>query len=145
VQPTHKTQVLGEIDMSGIPNSIVLKRDYSGVRIADDALSYTDTLDESVGGLVDKSDYGHCMYGANWDSDYMMTKFIEFIVEYSNLGYYQLKNKCKAIVETQEPLRVTIKSYGSVRFDDGTSHYEMWQGNIHIDPVLAQAILDSYN
>jgi hypothetical protein len=132
--------------MSGIPNSIVLKRDYSGVRIADDALSYTDTLDESVGGLVDKSDYNlDGCEGTNWDSDFTMIKFIVFIVEYSKLGYHQLKYKCKAIVETQEPLEVRIESYGWVRFDDGTSHFEMWRGNIHIDPVLAQAIIDTYN
>ena len=132
--------------MSGTSNSIVLKRDYTGVRIADDALYYEDTLEESIGRILDKSDYGgDLMYGTNWDADYTMTKFIEFIVEYSDLGHYQLKNKCNTIVKNQEPLRVSIESYGSVRFNDGTSHFDSWRGSIIINPVLAQAILDTYN
>lgn len=139
--------------MSGTINTIALKRDHSGVRVADDAIYRKDTFDERIGGFVDKSDYAPWLPtarstagdGTNWDTEYTMTKFIVFIVEYTDLGYYQLKNKCKAIVKTQEPLRLRIKSSDWVQHGDGTAYFEYLGGKMVIDPVLAQAILDSYN
>ena len=32
-----------------------------------------------------------------------MTEFVKLLVEYSDLGYYQLKNKCKAIAKGSKP------------------------------------------
>ena len=145
--------------MSGTHNQIVAIDNYNYIAIEDGAsygvVVYSKTDDSKVlhknpieiGDLKDKSEYrlGYGGEGANWCSLYTLSEFIQFAVEYSDLGYYQLKNKCKAIVKTQEPFRLLIESYGWVNFDDGTGHFEQWGGQINIDPVLAQAIIDTYN
>ena len=56
-------------------------------------------------------------------------------------GYYQLKNLCKRIVAgSEEP--VTVRCY--VSFIEGCMDTG-WSADVTIDPVLAQAILDTYN
>jgi hypothetical protein len=147
--------------MSGRRNQIVAVDNYNYIVIGEDANYFAEVYSKTddswvryenpieIGGLFDKSDYmnGYGGEGANWSTSYTLSDFIRFAVEQSDLGYYQLKNKCKAIVKAQEPFRLLIQSveYGWVHCDDGTSHFENWGGEIDIDPVLAQAIIDTYN
>lgn len=145
--------------MSGTRNQIVAIDNYNCIAIEEGArygvVVYSETDDSTViyenpieiGDLFDKSEYsrGYGSEGANWCTLYTLSEFIQFAVEYSDLGYYQLKNKCKSVVKTQEPFRLLIESYGWVCGDDGTNHFEQWGGQINIDPVLAQAIIDTYN
>ena len=139
-----KAVQLGEIDMSGDIDNISLKKDYSRIYI--EWGNGEDTFERPIGRVCDKTDwnlfnwYNSRGYDAMlWYGEFTMTEFVKLLVEYSDLGYYQLKNKCKAIVKGSKP-EVTIH-FGSDKLDP-----MRFGGTVYIsDPVLAQAIIDSYN
>ena len=126
-------------------HEISLKKDYSMIYIEE--WMEEDTFKHPIGSMSEDTDWSyfeHC-YGdkANkpmpWYGEFTMTEFVKLLMEYSDLGYYQLKNKCKAIVKGSKP-EVTIH-FGSDKLDP-----MRFGGTVYIsDPVLAQAILDSYN
>lgn len=55
-------------------------------------------------------------------------------------GYYQLKNLCKRIVAGTEEAELNFGV--DFEHEDGPTH---WFASVRVDPVLAQAIIDSYN
>ena len=67
----------------------------------------------------------------------------DLTVDKIQYGYYQLKNLCKRIVAgSEEPVTVGC----SIHYANGrTCMYSGWSAYATIDPVLAQAILDTYN
>ena len=89
----------------------------------------------------------------DWQEYYSMGEFVQLMLgkldwdcelDYGGIqyGYYQLKNLCKRIVAGTE--ETTEVSFGATAKSD--SDYEShWFADVTIDPVLAQAILDSYN
>ena len=140
---TFDTVSLGEIDMSSNIYDITVRRDYSGLSIEEwNENSYT------IGYLSDKTDWdAYRRYYRDeseqlmlWYGDFTMTEFVNLLMEYSDLGYYQLKNRCKAIVKgSQMTLDIVVEWPYRV-------HPIRWGGSVKIeDPVLAQAILDTYN
>jgi hypothetical protein len=65
----------------------------------------------------------------------------DLTVDKIQYGYYQLKNLCERIVTgSKEPVTVECSSHFASR-----NMYTGWSAYATIDPVLAQAILDSYN
>ena len=122
---------------------ISVRKDYSGLSIE---TWYDDGY--TIGYLSDKTDWDvyNRYYGDEseqlmlWYGDFTMTEFVNLLMEYSDLEYYQLKNRCKAIVKgSQMTLDIVVEWPYRV-------HPIRWGGSVKIeDPVLAQAILDTYN
>lgn len=131
--------------MGGNVYDISVKRDYSRIYIEE--WMEDDTLEHPIGRMSEKTDWGYYqhVYGDRddepmpWSGEFTMTEFVKLLMEYSDLGYYQLKNKCNAIVKGSKP-DVTIH-FGSQKLDPMRFGGTVWI----TDPVLAQAILDSYN
>ena len=107
-----------------------------------------------VGGLMDKIDE------LDWQDYYSMGEFAQLMlgklelycrdyhemVHYDGIqyGYYQLKNLCKRIVAGTE--KTTEVRFGASYAAKSSPWYEgYWHAYVNIDPVLAQAILDTYN
>ena len=131
--------------MSGDIYDVSVKRDHSRIYIEEGMEE--DTLERPIGSMSEKTDWGyfkHC-YGDKaekpmpWYGEFTMTEFVKFLMEYSDLGYYQLKNKCNAIAKGS---KTTLKIFfGSDKFDP-----MRFGGSVLIsDPVLAQAIINTYN
>lgn len=130
--------------MSGDIHNISLKKDYSGIYI--EWGNGEDTFERPIGSMSDKTDwslfnwYDSRGYDASdWLGEFTMTEFVNLLMEYSDLGYYQLKNKCNAIAKGS---KTTLEIFfGSDKFAP-----MRFGGSVKIeDPVLAQAILDTYN
>jgi hypothetical protein len=133
--------------MSGDTYDISVRRDYSGVCIEEGRCP--DTLEKTTGSIFDKTEWYNLDFDIDedeqlmlWYGDFTMTEFVNLLMEYSDLGYYQLKNRCKAIVKGSQ---MTL----DIDFGFSTNTYGnsiRWGGSVKIeDPVLAQAILDTYN
>ena len=126
-------------------HEISLKKDYSMIYIEE--WMEEDTFKHPIGSMSEDTDwryFEHC-YGdkANkpmpWYGEFTMTEFVNLLMEYSDLGYYQLKNKCNAIVKGSKP---EVK----IHFGSGKHGPMRFGGTVYIrDPVLAQAIIDTYN
>ena len=131
--------------MSGDIHNISLKKDYSGIYI--EWGNGEDTFERPIGSMSDKTDWSyfeHCYEdNANqpilWYGEFTMTEFVNLLMEYSDLGYYQLKNKCNAIAKGS---KTTLEIFfGSDKFDPMRFGGSVWIS----DPVLAQAIINTYN
>lgn len=130
--------------MGGECYTISVKKDYSRIYIQDGMEA--DTLERPIGSMSEKTDWGYYqhVYGDRddppmlWYGEFTMTEFVKLLMEYSDLGYYQLKNKCKAIVKGSQ-MTLDI-DFGSHKLDP-----MRFGGDVTIkDPVLAQAIIDTY-
>ena len=106
-----------------------------------------------VGSLMDKVEE------LDWQDYYSMGEFVQLMlgklelydrddydmVDYGGIryGYYQLKNLCKRIVAgTEETTEVRFRCSYAEKGWHGSAY---WQAFVNIDPVLAQAIIDTYN
>ena len=136
--------------MSGDTLYIRVKKDYSRIYIEE--YRPDDTFKKPIGDVYDKTDgslFKWCQergYDAMlWCGEFTITEFVKLLMEYSDLGYYQLKNKCKAIVKGTKP-EVEIH-FGCGFFGHREIPKPMrFGGTVYIrDPVLAQAIIDTYN
>ena len=130
--------------MSGDIDNISLKKDYSRIYI--EWGNGEDTFERPIGSMSDKTDWSLFNWyhsrgydASDWLGEFTMTEFVNLLMEYSDLGYYQLKNKCNAIAKGS---KTTLEIFfGSDKFDP-----MRFGGSVKIeDPVLAQAILDTYN
>jgi hypothetical protein len=107
-----------------------------------------------VGSLMDKIDE------LDWEDYYSVGEFVQLMlgklelydrdyherVDYDGIqyGYYQLKNLCKRIVAGTE--ETTGVRFGASYAANSSPWYgAYWHASVTIDPVLAQAILDTYN
>ena len=78
---------------------------------------------------------------SNWVVPYDPETDDDLTVHKIQYGYDQLKNLSELVVAgSEEPVTVGCLTHFARR-----NMYTGWSANITIDPVLAQAILDSYN